>query len=170
MDFCTVRAATRTQNVTTTSADTNDKITTNNAFKILTCYTPINSTDVVSLMTEPNQPKATHGADHKLATIPANAIIDMIEYQGQDVFHTKNVFHIGLGQLNHGIMFPLIEGGTTEIANEKVGGCRQFISTDAAGRNSERNIVLYKNNVNVALESPVTSGKLRVDIYYHFKQ
>ena len=166
MDFCTVRTATRFIPLTN---DISSISNSENIFKILTCYTPINSSDVVSLMTDPNQPKATHGGDNKLAMIPAGAIIDMIEYQGQDVFTTKNVFHIGLGQLHHGIMLPLIEGGTAEIANEKIGGCRQFVSTDPTGRSSDRNIVLYKNNVNVALETPITSGSLRVDIYYHFK-
>lgn len=164
MDFCTVRSANKRflKNIT-------EKSSSECAYKVLTCYTPSNSSDVVSLMTEPNQPKATHGGDPKLAIIPANAIIDSIEYQGQDMFMTKNTFHIGLGQLNHGIMVLLIEGGTSEIANEKVGGCRQFISTDPSGKNSDRNIILYKNNVNVALDTPITNGSLRVDIYYHIK-
>lgn len=169
MDFCTVRSATKFTSLDGDANEASNEDDHHHLFKVLTGYTPINSTDVVSLMTEPNLPKATHGADHQLAIMPAGAIIDMIEYQGQDVFTTKHVFHIGLGQLHHGIMLPLIEGGTAEIANEKVGGCRQFIAMDPTGKNTEKNIVLYKNNVNVALESPIVSGSLRVDIYYHFK-
>jgi hypothetical protein len=167
MDFCTVRSATR---MIEPLSNVGTRVMGGGIFKVLTCYTPTNASEVVSLMTEPNRAKATHGGDPGLAIIPANAIIDMVEYQGHDVFTTKGKFHIGLGQLHHGIMFPLIESGTAEIANEKVGGCRQFISTDSTGRNTEKNMVLYKNNVNVALETPITSGSIRVDIYYHFKQ
>jgi hypothetical protein len=141
-------------------------------FKHITCYTPQASTatgEVVSLVQHPSNPKCAVMTNPALAIIPANAIIDMIEYNGINAFSTKGEFNVGLGQLNHTITFPLIEGGTATIANEKVGGCREFRSTSADGENG-KNIVLYASNVNISLESPIQSGNLRVDIVYHVKQ
>lgn len=106
--------------------------------------------------------------DQNLATVPANAIIDKIEFFGINGFATKGSFSIGLGQLNGSIMVPLIENATAAIANEKVGGCREFASNAADGRNA-KTLVLLQSNVNAVLEHPVTAGSLQVVIEYHLK-
>lgn len=144
----------------------------NSVYKVLTCYTPTHATishDTISLVNSPTNPKCVVATNTNLAVMPAGAIIDMIEYIGINSFKTQGDFSIGLGQLNHTILLPLIEDGNQEIANEKVGGCRQFLAASEDGRNP-KTITVYPSNVNVTLETAITSGNMRVDIYYHVKQ
>lgn len=140
-------------------------------FRVLTCYTPIATSiggNVVSLVKHPGQPKCLVN-NKTLASIPSGAIIDMIEYTGLKSFAAKGVFTIGIGELNNTIMVPLIENGTSMIANENVGGCRQFISDLENGENTKIKIP-YTSCVNFSCDEGVQNGTLRVDIYYHVKR
>lgn len=132
------------------------------------CFTPRNCSGTVSLVNTTSTTSRKITTDQNLAVIPANAIIDKVEFFGVNGFATKGNFSIGLGQLNGSIMTSLIENTTAAIANEKVGGCREFISNAADGRNS-KTMVLIQSNVNVILEHPVTTGSLQVVIEYHLK-
>lgn len=132
------------------------------------CFTPRNATGTVSLVNTTSSTSRKITTDQNLATVPANAIIDKIEFFGINGFATKGNFSIGLGQLNGSIMVPLIENATAAIANEKVGGCREFASNAADGRNA-KTLVLLQSNVNAVLEHPVTAGSLQVVIEYHLK-
>jgi hypothetical protein len=132
------------------------------------CFTPKNATGPVSLVSTFTATSKKISTDQNLVTIPANAIIDRIEFFGINGFATKGNFSIGLGQLNTTIMTPLVENTTSIIANEKVGGCREFSSTSVDGRNA-KTLVLLQSYVNVVLENPVTAGNLHVVIDYHMK-
>jgi len=132
------------------------------------CFTPRNATGTVSLVNTTSSTSRKITTDQNLATIPANAIIDKIEFFGINGFATKGPFSIGLGQLNGSIMVPLIENATAAIANERVGGCREFAANAADGRNP-KTLVLLQSNVNAVLEHPVTAGSLQVVIEYHLK-
>jgi hypothetical protein len=132
------------------------------------CYTPKNASGTISLTKTPLSTKKTVTTDANLVTIPANAIIDQIDFFGINGFVTKGTFSIGLGQLNDAIMMPLIESSDSTIALDKSGGCRQFISSAANGKNS-KNLVLFQSNINIVLEHPITSGTLQVVIYYRMK-
>jgi hypothetical protein len=136
--------------------------------KRIQCFTPRNATGTVSLVNTTSSTSRKITTDQNLAVIPANAIIDKIEFFGINGFATKGNFSIGLGQLNGSIMTSLIENATASIANEKVGGCREFASNAADGKNS-KTLVLLQSNVNAVLEHPVTSGNLQVVIEYHLK-
>ena len=137
--------------------------------KQLVCYIPTNSdAGTVSCVVGKYIEKCTMTTDKSLVTIPVNAIIDSVEYFGTGGFATKDTFSIGLGQLNQGLTLPLIEDATSEIANERNGGCKQFLSYRMDGRN-DRCIVLYASNVNVVFNQPVTVGGLMIVIYYHMK-
>lgn len=131
------------------------------------CYSPKNASGTVSLIKANNDEKKTVTTDQDLVVIPANAIIDCVEFFGNN-FSCKGSINIGLGQLNSTIMMPLIDNADSTIANEKAGGCRQFIYSAQNGKNS-RNIVLFDSNINLALEHPVTSGVLQVIITYHMR-
>lgn len=132
------------------------------------CFTPRNATGTVSLVNTTSSTSRKITIDQNLTVIPANAIIDKIEFFGINGFATKGNFSIGLGQLNGSIMTSLIENATAAIANEKVGGCREFASNAADGRNA-KTMVLLQSNVNAVLEHPVTAGSLQVVIEYHLK-
>lgn len=132
------------------------------------CFTPRNATGTVSLVNTTSSTSRKITIDQNLAVIPANAIIDKVEFFGINGFATKGNFSIGLGQLNGSIMTSLIENATAVIANEKVGGCREFASNAADGRNT-KTLVLLQSNVNAVLEHPVTAGSLQVVIEYHLK-
>jgi hypothetical protein len=132
------------------------------------CFTPRNATGTVSLVNTTSSTSRKITTDQNLAAVPANAIIDKIEFFGINGFATKGNFSIGLGQLNGSIMVPLIENSTAAIANEKVGGCREFAANAADGRNT-KTLVLLQSNVNAVLEHPVTAGSLQVVIEYHIK-
>lgn len=133
------------------------------------CYTPKNAVGMVSLTKNLNSVfKKTLTTDQELVIIPANAIIDSVEFFGLNGFATKGVFSIGLGQLNDAILMPLIENSDSSVANEKIGGCRNFISNTASGKNN-KNLVLFDSNVNIVLENPITSGALQVIVSYHMK-
>jgi hypothetical protein len=132
------------------------------------CFTPKNATGSVSLVSTFTATSKKISTDHSLVTVPANAIVDKIEFFGINGFATKGNFSIGLGQLNNAIMTPLVENTTALIANEKVGGCREFSSTSVDGRNA-KTLVLLQSYVNVVLENPVTAGSLHVVIDYHMK-
>ena len=142
--------------------------TTRMCYTVVTGYTPVDAREIVSLNSQPGLPIASSNDIYTTVIIPTNAVIDRIEYEGEDLFQTKGNFHLGLGQLHHSILFPLIENGTLTIANEKSGGCREFTTSHPTGENS-KNKVLYPSMVNVALTNPITHGSLRVDIYYHIK-
>lgn len=131
-------------------------------------YTPKNASGIVSLTKKSdNSSKKTLTTDQDLVIVPANAIIDGVEFFGNN-FLTKGSINIGLGQLNHSISMPLVENTDSNIANEKVGGYRQFISNAINGKNDKK-LVLFDSYVNVSLENPITSGILHVTIFYHMK-
>jgi hypothetical protein len=132
------------------------------------CFTPRSATGTVSLVNTVSTTSRKITTDQNLTLVPANAIIDKVEFFGVNGFATKGTFSIGLGQLNGNIMTPLIENATAVIANERVGGCREFASNAADGRNT-KTLVLLQSNVNVVLEHPVTAGSLQVVIEYHVK-
>lgn len=132
------------------------------------CYTPRNATGTVSLVNTTNTTSRKITTDQNLTLVPANVIIDKVEFFGVNGFATKGTFSIGLGQLNGGILTPLIENTTAVIANERSGGCREFIANAADGKNT-KTLVLLQSNVNVVLENPVTAGNLQVIIEYHVK-
>lgn len=132
------------------------------------CFTPRNATGTVSLVNTSASTSRKITIDQNLALIPANAIIDKIEFFGVNGFATKGTFSIGLGQLNGSILTSLIENTTAAIANERVGGCREFSSVAADGKNT-KTLVLLQSNINVVLEHPVTAGNLQVVIEYHVK-
>lgn len=144
-------------------------IPTEGPFKTIVCYTPKNAQGTISLTKSPTiSGKKTVTTDANLVTVPANAIIDMVEFFGLNNFSTKGTLSIGLGQLNDAIMMPLIENTDAAIANERIGGCRQFLSNAPNGKNI-KNLVLFQSNVNVVLEHPITAGTLQVVIHYHMK-
>lgn len=132
------------------------------------CFTPRDASGTVSLVKTTSSASKKITTDENLATVPANAIIDKIEFFGANGFATSKNFSIGLGQLNGTIMVPLIDDATAATANNKVGGCREFASNAADGTNS-KTLVLVKSNVNAVLEAPVTAGNLHVVIEYHIK-
>ena len=132
------------------------------------CFTPRNATGSVSLVNTISTTSRKITTDQTLSHVPANAIIDKIEFFGVNGFATKGTFSIGLGQLNGNILTPLIENTTAVIANEKLGGCREFASNSADGKNN-KTLVLLQSNVNVVLENPITAGSLQVIIEYHVK-
>lgn len=137
--------------------------------KILTCYTPKNSSGIVSCVSDnKDEDKVLFVKDKRAAIVPNGAIIDSIEFFGADNFYTKDYFSIGLGQLNQDISFPLIVDADSDTANEKVGGCRDFYSVQSNGKN-DKNIVLMPSYVNVELQQPIVSGYLQIVIRYHTK-
>lgn len=141
----------------------------NRSQQVLVCYLPNNSIDgVVSCTHEKDGDRIIFTTDCNAAMVPADAIVDSVEFFGYNGFSTKDVFSIGLGQLNSDITFPLIQDADSSIANDRVGGCRDFFSFDRDGKNI-RSIVISDSNVNVALSSPVTQGGLQVVIKYHMK-
>jgi hypothetical protein len=107
--------------------------------------------------------------DNDLVTIPANAIIDSIEFFGFDGFATKESFSIGLGQLNHDLLLPLIIDTTHTIANEYNGGCREFLSDSHDGGKNNKTLVYANSFVNVIFKDPILSGYLQIIIKYHLK-
>jgi hypothetical protein len=136
--------------------------------KTIVCYTPKHAEDIASCSLHRNDDKLVFTTDLNAAIVPAGAIIDSIEFFGIDDFCVKDTFSIGLGQLNQGISFPLIQDSDPDIANERVGGCREFTSYRSDGKN-EKNIVLCNSNINVHLNQPIISGGLQIIIRYHFK-
>ena len=138
--------------------------------KVLVCYLPITSDiGTISCTLEKGVDKLVFTTDHRKATIPANSIIDSIEFFGLDGFSTKDVFSIALGQLNSDVnAFPLVVDTDCSIANERMGGCRDFVSCASDGKNN-RNIVIYDSIVNVDLQAPVIQGGLQIVIKYHSK-
>ncbi len=135
---------------------------------VIQCFTPRSASGTTSLVNTTGTTSRKITTDQNLTIIPANAIIDKIEFFGVNGFATKGTFSIGLGQLNGSILTPLIENTTATIANEKVGGCREFASNAPDGKNT-KTLVLLQSNVNVVLEYPVTNGNLQVVIEYHVK-
>ena len=105
-------------------------------YKVLVCYLPfVKDEGIISCTLEKNSDKIVFTTDHRNAIVPSGAIIDSIEFFGLDSFETKDVFSIGLGQLNSDIMFPLIQDTDSSVANERVGGYRDFISCNPNGKN-----------------------------------
>jgi hypothetical protein len=135
---------------------------------ILTCYTVVQADGVTSCAKSSGCNKLVMTTDSQLASIPAGAIIDSIEFFGVDSFTTKDTFSIGLGQLNQGMSFPLIQDADAAIANERVGGCREFSSSRSDGKN-DKNIVLCDSTINIETTQPITLGYLQIVIRYHFK-
>lgn len=134
------------------------------------CYTPADTVGhtAVSCITEQNGEAATLTTDKRLVVIPVDAIVDRVEFFGRDDFSVKERFYIGLGQLNDTITFPVIVGATSEIANEKIGGCFDFIGTDPSGA-SNKNVVLYDSFVNVNFDHALSRGSLIVFVTYHMR-
>lgn len=138
--------------------------------RTLVCYIPVGmDAGIVSCTQVRGGGKLVFTTDHRCAIVPAGAIIDSVEFFGYDNFGTKDVFSIGLGQLNTDITFPLVQNADSTIANEKMGGCRDFISCEPDGKNL-KNIVVYDSHVNVDLGKPVTNGGLQIVVRYHMKQ
>ena len=134
----------------------------------LVCYTPVNATNTRSLLLSYKSQTKKISTDPDLAIIPVNAIINKVSFFGLDGFTTKGSFSLGLGQLNSVISLPLIENADAAIANEKVGGCRDFISNQLSGVNSKI-LVLVPLCVNITLEHTITIGGLQVVIDYEIK-
>jgi hypothetical protein len=149
------------------SSATTPCISKNNRYTIQ-CFTPRGATGTVSMVNTTSTTSRKMTTDQKLSVIPPNAIIDNISFFGINGFTTKGTFSIGLGQLNGGILTPLIENTTATIANEKVGGCREFTSNATDGKNV-KTLVLVQSNINIILEHPITNGNLQVIIEYHLK-
>jgi hypothetical protein len=142
-------------------------IENNNEKIVVKCFIPVNVTNFASLLKKPNSSIKKITTDESLVVIPANVIIDKIEFFGFG-FSTLGSFNIGLGQLNNKtILNLLIENATENIANEKQGGCREFLCNSADGSNS-KNLVLTQSFVNIVTEQP-TNGNLMVLITYHPK-
>lgn len=138
--------------------------------KILTCYTPRNSSGIVSCVFDnKEEDKILFVKDKRAATIPSGAIIDSVEFFGVDNFYTKDYFSIGLGQLNEDISFPLIVDSDSDIANERVGGYRDFPSDKNNNGKNDKYIVLTPSYVNVELQQPIVSGYIQIIIRYHMK-
>lgn len=139
-------------------------------YHVLVCYTPpVKCATSVTCSTDRELfDKLIFTTDHRAATIKTNAIIDSIEFFGIDSFSTNGMFSIGLGQLNSDPTFPLIIDADAVTANERVGGCREFISCDESGKN-EKSIVLIDSFVNVSFSEEVKSGRLQIVIRYHLK-
>jgi hypothetical protein len=134
----------------------------------LICYTPMNAEHTKSLLLSYNSKTKKILTDPDLALIPVNAIINKISFFGVNGFTTKGTFSLGLGQLNNTISLPLIENTDSSIANEKVGGCRDFISYQTTGLNNKI-LILVPLCVNITLENPITIGGLQVVIDYEMK-
>lgn len=134
------------------------------------CYTPADSVgkSSVSCITDPEGYSASLTTDRRLVVIPADSIIDRVEFFGHDDFSVKERFYIGLGQLNDSITFPIIVGATSDIANEKIGGCFDFVGTDPSGAN-HKNVVLYDSFVNVNFDNPLSRGSLTIFVTYHLR-
>jgi hypothetical protein len=124
---------------------------------VIKCFIPITVNNSASLLKKPNSSIQRITTDDSLVVIPANVIIDKIEFFGFR-FSSKGSFNI----LN-----LLIENATADIANEKQGGYREFSSTAVDGSNS-KNLVLANSFVNIVSEQP-TTGNLMVLITYHPK-
>jgi hypothetical protein len=143
-------------------------------FRVLTCYTPTPESfggyPVSSLVKHPSLAKCLVTNTQALASLPGGAIIDMIEYEGVKSFAAKGEFTIGIGELNNAIMIPLIENGTSMIANSNGGGCRQFLSDSETGENVGKVKIPYNSCVNFSCSGGIQTGSLRVDIYYHVKK
>lgn len=120
-----------------------------------------------SLYTTPSC-KRSAVANSSHVRIPVGAVIDWIEFNGVGKFSTRQPFSIGLGALNGNITFPLIIDGTTDIANEKIGGNRHFLSVNENGSTTHA-LVIFTSFVNVCLQAPIESGNLQVVVYYHLK-
>jgi hypothetical protein len=133
---------------------------------VIKCFIPITVNNSASFLKKPNSSIQRITTDDSLVVIPANVIIDKIEFFGFR-FSTRGSFNIGLGQLNGNILNLLIENATADIANEKQGGYREFSSTAVDGSNS-KNLVLANSFVNIVSEQP-TTGNLMVLITYHPK-
>lgn len=174
MDFnigCNCKCPSNPQNGQTSLSSRRDAIDGDNGeyFKTVLCYTPREcASGSISCGTKSTVSKSTMTTDSNLVMIPSNAIIDFVEYYGIDNFSTKEEFNIGLGQLNQRPMAPLLESCSSEIANERCGGRRQFVSVHPDGRNDSV-IVLYPSYVNVEFNAPVTRGWLAIVVGYHVK-
>lgn len=138
------------------------------AQKILVCYTPKNAAGIVSCVSDRDGDALIFTTEERAVMIPSGAIIDSIEFFGLDNFSTKDVFSIGFGQLNQDITFPLVIDTDSGIANERVGGCRDFSSCQSNGANT-KNIVIIPSYINVELNQPITSGSLQIVIRYHLR-
>lgn len=138
--------------------------------RVLVCYLPETSDPgIISCTLEKGGSKLIYTTDTRKASIPANAIIESIEFFGFNDFTTKDVFSIGLGQLNSDTFaLPLITDADCSTANERAGGCRDFMFPNLDGTNN-RNFVMYESIVNVDLSAPVTRGGLQIVIRYHMK-
>jgi len=142
-----------------------------NCTRVLVCYTPVESdaySRTLSCLKTKSDRKAVLTTDGRLAVVPAGAIIDRVEFFGFDDFNVKDCFYIGLGQLNDGIVFPLVHGATAEIANEKIGGCVDFLSTKIDGK-TDKSVVAYDSNLNVSFDHGLASGSLAIRVYYRMR-
>lgn len=132
-------------------------------------YTPLSTTikaqKNVSLVKQFDNRKSLLLSDPNLCILPANSIIDSIEFYGNNL-ETKGVFNIGFGQLNENASTLLINRSTAAIANERQGGCRFFVPSALDGSN-DRIQTLFDTPVNVCLEHSITCGSLKVVIKYH---
>lgn len=137
---------------------------------MIVCYLPKCPLDdgIVTCSLVRDSERLIFTTDDRSAMLNSGSIIDSIEFFGHDNFATKGCFSIGLGQFNCDISFPLIQDATSSIANEKVGGCRDFFTYNNDGKNM-RNIVTVDSFVNVDLSAPVTNGGMQIVIYYHLK-
>lgn len=119
------------------------------------------------MVKSPSTARVTVSTNPSLVVIPAGVYLDAIEYQGESSFRASQAFKIGLGQLNNTISTPLIEGGTTQIANERGGGGRLLSGNSVNGAN--KIYTTAPTYINFVSEGDIQAGHLRVDLYYHTK-
>lgn len=131
-------------------------------------FTPRNSEGTVSCVSTSGLTKTGVSTSSSIVTIPGGAIIDSVDFYGMNKFSTKGVFRIGLGQLNEGILIPLIDETSTAVSNENVGGHRSFNTFEPNGKTTKA-MTLYPTYLNVIFEHPVTSGYLQVVVNFHTK-
>nr|QXT57806.1 hypothetical protein RMELV030 [Rhinella marina erythrocytic-like virus] len=142
------------------------KIRDNIVYHRVIGYTPDKGpTGVTSIINTPKMKRFMSKTSRHLI-IPKGAIIDRIEFIGLDNFNGGK-FSIGLGTFNNPINFPLIIDSCSEIANEAIGGIRDFIFDSPTGA-AEHAIVTQDSFVNVHTTFPI-SGTLQVIIYYHIR-
>lgn len=133
-------------------------------FSRITGYTPAGAPVGYSSLFLTQASKKCMSATGNHVRIPKGAIIDRIEFIGNNEFDCGG-FSIGLGAFDNAINFPLITDSTPAIANEGVGGVRDFYFVDPTGE-CNHSIVTEDSFLNIRTTGPMR-GDLQVSVYYH---
>uniref|UniRef100_A0AAU7SS97 Capsid protein n=1 Tax=Heteronotia binoei irido-like virus TaxID=3141948 RepID=A0AAU7SS97_9VIRU len=129
-------------------------------------YTPDKAPMGVSSLVKTPGIKRTISSTSNYVIVPRNAIIDRVEFVGFDGFSAGRI-EIGLGTFNSPINFPLISNTTAEIANELIGGIKDFRFDELTGSNDHA-VVTQDSYINICTTTPIT-GFLQVAIYFHLR-